>query len=379
MNFNNFRSTLPALFFTVLLVVLSACTQSRYARFGGYAQGGTWGVKANLAGVKVKPAEIQKHIESILYEIDTTLSGYNKASQLSRFNNGEEVALSEMFNEVLDAAYGFWKETDGALDCAAGPLFDIWGFGFKTDSLPSDELVRRTLASCGMKLLDSSELSRPVLLRSLDPLPEGPLPLAGGGRYSGNGQDKADKYKADCAIQLNFNAIAQGYSCDKVAEYLYGIGVKDMLVDIGEIYCDGLNPQGKPWRVGVDRPKDGNNSPGADLDGIWESDGGPQGIVTSGNYRKYYIKDGVKYSHTIDPRAGWPVQHNLLSATIIAPTAMEADAYATYCMVIGLEAAKEFIESRPDIEGYLICSASSPSATDNGMVEWASAGFNLIK
>jgi thiamine biosynthesis lipoprotein len=281
-------------------LVLTSCGQPRYAQFGGYAQGGTWSVKANLAGVKARPAEIQKTIEAILEEIDTTLSGYNKASQLSRFNAGEAVELSPMFKEVLAAADRFKEETGGAVDCSAGAIFEKWGFGF------------------------------------------GP--------------------------GLNFNAIAQGYSCDKVAAYLYSIGVKDMLVDIGEIFCDGLNPAGKPWRVGVDRPVDGNNTPGADLDGIWESDGRAQGIVTSGNYRKFYIKDGKKYSHTIDPRSGYPVEHNLLSATIVAPSALEADAYATYCMVIGVEAAREFILSRPDLEGYLISDT-----------EWASPGFNLVK
>ena len=325
-------------FFCIITLLITAisCSQGGYAQFGGYAQGGRWGVKANLEGVKTRPAEIQKTIEAILYEIDTTLSGYNKASQLSRFNRGEDVELSPMFKEVLQAATDYWEETDGALDCAAGPLFDIWGFGFKTDSLPSDEIVRQTLAQCGMARLICSE-----------------------------------KWpKAGAIANLNFNAIAQGYSCDKVAEYLYSIGVKDMLVDIGEIFCDGLNPSGKPWRVGVDKPKDGSNTLGADLDGIWESDGGPQGVVTSGNYRKFYIKDGVKYSHTIDPRTGYPVQHNLLSATIIAPSAMEADAYATYCMVIGLEAAKEFIESRDDLEGYLIY---------GDFETWTSSGFNLVQ
>lgn len=285
------------------VLMLAGCQANRYAQFGGYAQGGTWSVKANLKGVKEKPKAIQQHIESILYEIDTTLSGYNKASQLSRINAGEKVQPSAMFREVLEAAQRFFEETDGALDCAAGELFDIWGFGFRTDSLPSDAQVQAALA----------------------------------GRS-----------------RLNFNAIAQGYSCDKVAAYLYGIGVKDMLVDIGEIFCDGLNPHGKPWRIGIDKPEDGNNTPGAELNGIWESDGSAKGVVTSGNYRKFYIKDGVKYSHTIDPRTGRPVQHNLLSATVIAPTAMEADAYATYCMVIGTEKAQEFILSRPDLEACLI-------------------------
>lgn len=313
----------------VLLMVLLAagCSRNHYAQFGGYAQGGTWSVKANLAGIKEKPADIQSHIEAILYEIDTTLSGYNKGSQLSRLNAGGQLEPSAMFREVLDAAVRYWEETDGAVDCAAGPLFDIWGFGFRNDSLPSVELVRQTLARCGMGK------------------------LAGGGS----------------SLKLNFNAIAQGYSCDKVAEYLYSIGVKDMLVDIGEIFCDGLNPKGKPWRVGIDRPVDGNETPGADLQGIWESSGGPQGIVTSGNYRKFYIKDGIKYSHTIDPRTGYPVQHTLLSATIVAPTAMEADAYATYCMVIGTEKAQEFILSRPDLEGCLVSEDV-----------WTSPGFNRL-
>ena len=300
----------------LLSLLLSACNQSHYVQFGGYAQGGVWSVKANIRGVKARPAEIQKGIEAILEEIDTTLSGYNKRSQLSRYNAGEPVQLSPMFLEVKQAADKFKEETGGALNCAAGPLYDIWGFGFKTDSLPSDELVRQTLADCGKK--------------------------------------------------LNFNAIAQGYSCDKVAAYLYGLGIKDMLVDIGEIFCDGLNPSGKPWRVGIDKPEDGNNSPGAKMEGIWESNGGPQGVVTSGNYRKFYIKDGVKYSHTIDPRTGYPVQHNLLSATVIALTAMEADAYATYCMVIGTEKAQEFILSRPDLEACLISEDV-----------WTSPGFKL--
>lgn len=356
-----------ALHAILILLLTAGCNQqSRYAQFGGFAQGGTWSVKANLAGVKTKPAEIQKQIEAILEEIDTTLSGYNKASQLSRFNAGEPVQTSPMFNEVLQAGIRFWEETDGALDCAAGPLFDIWGFGFKNDSLPSDDLVRQTMARCGMARLICSENGPKTGTNSLK-------------METCSEKQLFSATKDGSRIQLNFNAIAQGYSCDKVAEYLYSIGIKDMLVDIGEIFCDGYNPSGKPWRVGVDMPEDGNNTPGAKLNGIWESNGGPQGIVTSGNYRKYYIKDGAKYSHTVDPRTGYPVQHNLLSATIIAPSAMEADAYATYCMVIGYEASRDFILSRDDLEGYLIrsCTPEDTGQNKHSMTEWASPGFNL--
>jgi len=177
--------------------------------------------------------------------------------------------------------------------------------------------------------------------------------------------------EGDVPPQLNYNAIAQGYSCDLVAEYLYSIGVKDMMVNIGEIFCDGFNPSGQPWTVGIDRPVDGNNEPGAQIQGIFRAPAGPHGIVTSGNYRKFYVRDGKKYAHTIDPRTGYPVSHGLLSATIVAPDAITADAYATYCMVVGLEEAKAFLASRGDMEGCLIYDDDGEFRT------WCSEGFVL--
>jgi thiamine biosynthesis lipoprotein len=271
--------------------------------------------------------------------VDTTLSGYNRKSQLSRFNAGEQVVPNDLFRDIFALSRNLYYETGGAFDVAAGPLFDAWGFGFTQDSLPDGHTVDSLLACCGMDAVGED-------MSSLVP---GQRPV------------------------LNFNAVAQGYTCDMVRDYLHSIGVRNMLVDIGEIYCEGVNPKGEPWRIGVDRPVDGNNQPGADLDGIWQGDGSGCGVVTSGNYRKFYIKDGKKYSHTIDPRTGYPVRHSLLSATVIAPDAALADAYATYCMVVGLEEARSFIELRDDLEGYLIYD-------DGGrMAEWASAGFNLTE
>lgn len=288
--------------------VLCSCSRDRYVVISGYAQGGTYTVKANIGGTGTPQRTIAAEIERLLIQIDTTLSGYNKSSQLSRFNAGEDVELSPMFHDILAKSEEFGRKTDGAFDVWSAPLFDIWGFGFRSDSLPDPARV------------------------------EGAMALA-------------KEHKV-----LNFNAIAQGYSCDVIAGYLHSIGVKDMLVDIGEIYCEGLNPKGKCWSIGIDTPVDGNNTPGASLSGIWESDGGAHGIVTSGNYRKFYIKDGQKYAHTIDPRTGYPVTHNLLSATVVAPTATEADALATYFMVIGFSEAREYVEARPGIEACLICS-----------------------
>ena len=309
---------------TVLIMVLAAaagCTSNRYEAFSGYAQGGTYSVKANLERVSVPHETIAASIDSLLEEIDFSISGYNKNSLLSRRNAGEDIVPDRHFKALLELSEKYSKMTDGAFDVWAAPLFDIWGFGFTADSLPSPERIAGALALC-------------------------------------------KEHKT-----LNFNAIAQGYSCDVIASYLYSIGVKDMLVDIGEIYCDGLNPHGKGWSIGVDNPVDGNDTPGRDLRGIWRSDGSGQGIVTSGNYRKFYIRDGKKYAHTIDPRTGMPVQHNLLSATVVAPSAAEADALATACMVMGAEAAREFVLSHPGIEAYLITSDGT----------WASEGFKTEK
>lgn len=338
-------STISALLLSVCL--FGCADQHKYIQISGYAQGGTYCIKLGMDGVRTSPEAIKAGIDSILLAIDNSLSGYNKGSALSRLNAGDTIAPNSLLSEIYAKSYCVWEETGGAFDVAAGPLFDVWGFGFSSDSLPSPLKVQETLAASGMKRLlpqipDGENFSSSALLRQ-----EGELP------------------------KLNFNAIAQGYSCDLVASYLYSLGVTDMLVDIGEIFCDGLNPSGLAWSIGIDTPYDGNQTPGACLSAIWLSNGGPCGLVTSGNYRKFYVTDGVKYSHTIDPRTGYPVSHSLLSATIVASDAASADAYATYCMVIGLDGAKAFIEGREDLEGYLIYDEGGE------MKSWKSDGFML--
>ncbi len=310
--------TMRVRFFTLVFAVfvLASCG-SRYETLRGYAQGGLYSVQYNARGVSVPRRQVQAAVDGILYAVDTTLSGYNRKSLLSRRNAGEEVELNDMFRDILELSGYYHDLSGGAFDVAAGPLFDIWGFGFTTDSLPSDDTIAAAMERCRRQEV------------------------------------------------LNFNAIAQGYSCDLVAGYLHSIGVHDMLVDIGEIYCEGLNPEGRGWTIGIDTPSDDNDTPGKDLSGIWKSGGGSYGVVTSGNYRKFYVRDGKKYAHTIDPRTGRPVEHNLLSATVIAPNATEADALATYFMVAGLDEARSFVESHPGIEAFLICSDSS----------WKSPGF----
>lgn len=328
--------------------VTVSCTSDKYVSITGYAQGGSYVVKLNLQGrdgrIGVSPEKIKAGIDSVTVALDNSLSGYNDKSLLTRFNNGERIVPDSIFTDIYRISYGFFEETGGAFDVAAGPLFDIWGFGFKEGSMPSDEMVAEVRESCGMRALYPDISGR----------------VADDGSVCSSDMVKDDAPRKYGKPRLNFNAIAQGYTCDIVADYLYSLGVKDMLINIGgEIYCDGLNPSGKPWTVGVDRPVDGNNTPGAMLEGTLTTGGGPCGIVTSGNYRKFYVKDGRKYAHTVDPRTGYPASDSLLSATVVAKDATTADALATYCMVIGFEKSKEFISSRPDLEGYLIYAKSS--------------------
>ena len=419
------RRLAPALLAIAIVlatIALASCTPRGYVQIGGYAQGGTWTVKYNTAGVKPRPAEVQRGVEAILADIDRTLSGYNRSSELSRLNAGDTITPSPMLIGMYNRSRRIWEATGGAVDVAAGPLFDIWGFGFKSGALPTSADISAALAVSGMgrlvsrmedailpdgRLCASRLVAEEGRQQNQPKMQHPPVKIEGGASKSPENAAALPPLTAATIPQLNFNAVAQGYSCDTVARYLNKLGIRDMLVDIGEILCRGVNASGKPWRVGVDRPTDGNATPGADLDGLWESDGFPffQGIVTSGNYRKFYVRDGVKYSHTIDPRTGRPAENGLLSATIVAPTAELADALATYCMVIGLDAAREYILSRPDIEGYLICSAASPAASPvapaaatgsapeasvasapapeapaaapPAMSEWASPGFNL--
>ena len=177
-----FRSL--ALCFVVLMAVVSCGRKADYLELTGYAQGGTYSVKFNHSGVKTGISEIRKSVDSILTLVDTTLSGYNKGSQLSRFNAGVPVVPNEMFREIFTISKRLYDETGGALDMASGPLYDAWGFGFTNDSLPSAAVVDSLKAVCGMDKFDGN----------MSPLIPGICP------------------------KLNFNAIAQGYTWDKIAE-----------------------------------------------------------------------------------------------------------------------------------------------------------------
>lgn len=312
------------LLLTALLLLSGACArQGDYVRIEGFAQGSTYHVICHpVKGMNA--ARLQARFDARLQEIDQSLSGYNKGSLLSRLNAGEDLPLDGLFIECFKRSKEIWAESGGAFDPSAAPLFDLWGFGFSNKGQVSNTAIDSILAFVGMDLLTLEERT-----------------------------DGTHLVKADPRCQLNFNAIAQGYSCDVVARILDSLGCSDYLVDIGrEIRCKGRNAAGEKWRIGLDRPSDGNMEEGKDLQAILHvSD---CGIVTSGNYRKFYVEDGRKYAHTIDPVSGRPVSHNLLSATVIAADATTADAYATWLMVIGLDRARQFLDDRPELEALLV-------------------------
>lgn len=306
------------------LLLLCSCEKSgRYVRIEGFAQGGTYHVICSpVRGVGQQA--LRAAIDSRLQAIDFSLSGYNKGSLLSRLNAGEDLPLDSLFIECFTLSKAVWAETDGAFDPSAAPLFDLWGFGFTNKEKVTDRAVDSVRAFVGMDRLRLETR-----------------------------EDGTHLVREDPRMRLNFNAVAQGYSCDVVARYLDSLGCRAYLVDIGrEIICKGLNESGTAWRIGLDKPTDGNMEEGRDLQAILEvSD---CGIVTSGNYRKFYIENGQKYAHTIDPKSGRPVSHNLLSATVVAKDAATADAYATWLMVVGVDKARAILSGRPDLEALLV-------------------------
>lgn len=311
------------------LMLLGSCskTHRQYVVLDGFAQGSTYHIVYDLPETG-NDDSLKARIGMIFDEgfdaINNSISGYDSLSILSKVNRNEKVSLDSIFLDMYYFSIDFYEKSNGALDVTSAPLYDLWGFGF-TDR-------------------------ENVTQAKIDSVKQ----FTGVGMFS-IAQDSSGSFlmKKDARAKLNFNSVAQGYTADYFAGKLDDEGIENYMIEIGgEIYCKGLNANGKKWRVGIDKPTDGNFIPGNELVSIIEISG--KGLVTSGNYRKFYIEDGKKYSHTIDPTTGYPVQHNLLSATVVAENATIADAYATYFMTVGLEKAKEILAKTPGIEAQLI-------------------------
>ncbi|HOG41560.1 MAG TPA: FAD:protein FMN transferase [Bacteroidales bacterium] len=336
------KSTIIPLLIVTLLIAGCSTGKGRYERIEGYAQGSTFHIiYSRSTGAGIKSAQVEERVNSLLAAIDNSLSGYNKGSLLSRFNAGEEIIPDSLFIEVFNRSKEIWLESSGAFDPSAAPLFDLWGFGFSNRDTVTQHLIDSALLLVGMDMVS----------------------------IEGSG-DSARVTRELPGVKLNFNAIAQGYTCDVIARALDDFGCADYLVEVGrEIVCKGLSSRGDKWKVGLDKPLDGNFDEGANLQEIISMSDGA--LVTSGNYRKFYIENGEKRSHTIDPATGRPVKHNLLSATVIASDGATADAYATWMMVIGEKRAMELASQRNDIEVYLVY------GEQDSMKVWHTEGFPI--
>lgn len=260
-------------------------------------------------------------IDSLLHVFDRSASNYLDSSIISKVNNNIPVQLDPVFIGNFELAENVSKMTNGAFDITVRPLVELWGFGKKSVGDVTDNQVDSVMQFIGFNKV-----------RLVNGMIE----------------------KEDPRLQLDFNAIAQGYSVDVVSNFLKSKGIMNHLIDIGgEIFASGTKPDTVLWQVGVERPKD-NEAYGEALTAIINLEN--KGLATSGNYRKFYEKDGVKYAHTINPKTGYPVQSTLLSATVIADNAAFADAMATAFMVIGLDSAKVILSAHPEVDAFLIYS-----------------------
>ncbi|MBQ0061898.1 MAG: FAD:protein FMN transferase [Bacteroidales bacterium] len=267
--------------------------------------------------------DLESEIKQELAKVDESLSPFNPKSIISAINSNKDTTINTMFKEVFTMAQNISKETKGDYDITVSPLVNLWGFGFKHDSL---NIEKSTIDSI--------------------------LQFVGYDKVHLEG-DKI--YKKDPRIMLDCSSIAKGYGVDVVARLLERKGVKNYLVEIGgEIVTKGISPKQVPWKIGINKPIEDSLNINTDLQQMLSLSN--EAMATSGNYRNFYYKEGKKYAHTIDPHTGFPVEHNLLSATVIAKDCATADAYATSLMVMGIDKAKTFLEKHPELIVYLIYS-----------------------
>jgi thiamine biosynthesis lipoprotein len=309
----------------ILSISLSSCNDKSpvFANFTGFAQGSTYSIVYDNKK-NIDPAELRNKVEKILSDFDMSLSVYKDSSIISKINRNEDVVPDSFFTEVFRKSVLISEMTDGAFDITVGPLVRAWGFG--PDGHKSFTEAKRDSL---IKLVGMSKVS----------LINGRL------------------IKTDPRVCLDVNAIAQGFSVDVICRFFDNLGINNYLVEIG----GELRAKGKKgvnfWKIGIDKPVDNNMSPGETLQAIIKiSD---KALATSGNYRKFYVEDGIKYSHEIDPKTGYPAKNTLLSVTIIADECAIADGIATACMVMGKEKTIQFLGIHPEFEAYLVYSDDS--------------------
>lgn len=300
------------------ILMFTACTkQKQYFEESG-------SVFHTIYHIKYEGSEIlTEKIDAEFQKFNLSLNPFNPNSIISKVNRNEAVEADDWFIEVFNKAKEVSDHSEGIFDITCAPLVNLWGFGFsKMDSVTP-------------QMIDSIK------------------------QFVGYQKVRLDGRKVvkdDSRILLNCSAIAKGYASDIIARLLEREGIENYMVEIGgEVTMKGVNQNGKCWRIGINKPEDDSTGIKNDIEEVVQlcQKGG---VATSGNYRNYYVKDGKKYAHTIDPRTGYPSEQSILSATIVAEDCITADAYATAFMAMGLEKAREAAKNIPGIEYYVIYS-----------------------
>ena len=298
------------------ILIFTACTkQKQYFEESG-------SVFHTIYHIKYEGSELlTEKIDAEFQKFNLSLNPFNPNSIISKVNQNEPVEVDDWFMEVFNKAKDVSDHSEGVFDITCAPLVNLWGFGFsKMDSVTP-------------QMIDSIK------------------------QFVGYQKVRLDGRKIvkdDPRILLNCSAIAKGYASDVIARLLEREGIENYMVEIGgEVTMKGVNQNGKCWRIGINKPEDDSTGIKNDVGEVVElcKKGG---VATSGNYRNFYIKDGKKYAHTIDPRTEYPSEQIILSATIVAEDCITADAYATAFMAMGLENDREAAKNIPGIEYYVI-------------------------
>jgi len=308
-------------------VLLAGCGDS-LEQFGGPTMGSSYSVKyvRSASGPSVEQA--RGEVEGILAEIDRQMSTYRADSDVERFNAlpaGSCMALPAPMLELVAFGDSLSAQSDGAFDMTLEPLLNLWGFGPQSrgDQVPSAETIAAARADVGHQHL----------------------------------KRQGDQLCKDAAVQLDFNAIAAGYAVDRVSARLGELGVTSSLVEItGEMKAVGYKPDGSPWRVAIEAPRD-DRQVAQKIVALQD-----MGISTSGDYRNYFERGGQRYSHTLDPTSGAPITHHLAAVTVIDPSALRADGLSTLLMVLGPEAGLAFAD-RHDIAAFFVTREGTGFAT----------------
>ncbi|MDR1380279.1 MAG: FAD:protein FMN transferase [Tannerella sp.] len=314
---------------------LSCAQQGRYYEESGSVFHTLYHIKYNAPGI------LTDRIDAELQAFNLSVNPFNPNSVISKVNRNEDVEVDDRFIAVFNKAMEVSEHSGGVFDVTVAPLINLWGFGFEENDSISQQKIDSIKSFVGYKKIRLD--GRKVI-------------------------------KDDPRMTLNFSAIAKGYASDVIAELLEREGVENYMVEIGgEVAVKGRNPNGNCWQIGINKPEDDRTGLHNEIERIVTLCS-KSGLATSGNYRNYYLKDGKKYAHTIDPRTGYPSEQDLLSATIIAPDCMTADAYATTFMAMGVEAATRMAAGIPEIEYCLIC----PDSLTGGYKVKLSEGMNAM-